>query len=131
MSLLVRTDTLEKQQEAVEALRGIGVEVINADDENPINDVLFYLSRINSKLDNLGQLKHLYELTSIIRTILSRPSHRESINELMSQETQENFSVTYYNNMGRKHNLWPLDTATHKMSAKYLTKEQIDILFNL
>lgn len=56
-----RTESEEKLKEALAALEQYRVEMIAGEDD-PFIDALFYLSRISTKLDNLGQLRHVYKL---------------------------------------------------------------------
>jgi hypothetical protein len=71
MDIRIQAPSEEKFQEVLEALRPIGVEVITGDD-NPLVTALFYLARINSKLDNLGQLRHLHKTLQHVSSIASR-----------------------------------------------------------
>lgn len=50
----------EKLNEVIDVLRPLGVEVTTGE-ESPLESALFYISRMNSKLDNLGQLRHLHK----------------------------------------------------------------------
>jgi hypothetical protein len=64
----VKTDTDEKAAAVLEALDGLGVEVITGED-SPFVNALFYVARINSKLDNIGQLRHLNEIKKSLRDL--------------------------------------------------------------
>lgn len=60
----VRTSNEETYQNVVDALRPLGVEIV-AGESDPLVMALFYLSRISTKGDNLGQLRHLFDLVKI------------------------------------------------------------------
>jgi len=61
MFIRVYAPTPEKEQEVLDALQGRGVEVVTGE-KSPLVAMLFYFARMNTKLDNLGQLRHLYKL---------------------------------------------------------------------
>jgi hypothetical protein len=65
----VNAETDEQVSDVLERLRGSGVEVVHTGEDNPIYDALFYVARINSKLDNLGQLRHLHKIQTSLQKI--------------------------------------------------------------
>ena len=69
MEIRVQTASEEKFQEALEALKPLGVEVVTGTEE-PLVTALFYLSRLNTKLDNLGQLGHLNKFVRLFKPIV-------------------------------------------------------------
>lgn len=66
----VQTDTEEKTNAVLDAIRPLHVEVVTGEDEIQVNE-LFYKARINSKLDNLGQLRHLNDIRKAFSVISS------------------------------------------------------------
>jgi hypothetical protein len=58
----VHSSDEEKIAEALDRLRPLGVELLTSETEEPEELILFYMSRMNNKLDNLGQLRHLVKI---------------------------------------------------------------------
>jgi len=61
MIIRVQSQDEETDKKVLDALRPLGVEVVTGE-ENPLVAALFYVARMNTKLDNLGQLKYLYKV---------------------------------------------------------------------
>lgn len=62
-----------EDEETLAKLKELGFDV-HVVTEDPMADLLFYLSRINSKLDNLGQIRHLHK---IMQSVLKMKSAAE------------------------------------------------------
>lgn len=65
----IRVENVEDIEKLVSLLHDNGYTSEVATLDNVLNVTIFYLARMNMKLDNLGQLKHLHKLTDTLKTI--------------------------------------------------------------
>jgi hypothetical protein len=77
-----------EDEEVLAKLRELGIDAQVVSDD-PIADSLFYLARMNAKLDNLGQLRHLHKM---MQTMLRIRAAAEAEHE-------------YYSTLNKEHNL--------------------------
>lgn len=75
-------DTIAK---ALDVLRPLGVELLTSETIDEEELILFYLSRMNNKLDNLGQLRHLVKL----ERVLSEHKQREDKKAAKERERED------------------------------------------
>jgi hypothetical protein len=68
--MIVRVHELdeEKQRQVLAALSNLGLYVTTGEESLEESELL-YTARINSKLDNLGQLKHLFKSSNEMRKL--------------------------------------------------------------
>ena len=133
MDIRIQAPTEEKFQEVLEALRPIGVEVITGED-NPLVTALFYLARINSKLDNLGQLRHLHKLIQHVGTFVNNYEKGVKTDERLFA-LRLNYNTWLYESLVEKHKKDPiknavgLDRGYLQSALSVLTSEEIRALF--
>jgi hypothetical protein len=135
MDIRIQAPTEEKFQEVLEAIRPIGVEVITGDD-NPLVTALFYLSRINSKLDNLGQLRHLHKVLGHLGSIAQKAEAFDK-REQIRYNAHYKYNDWLYNRLAEKTGKDPIRDAVGLDRARlafgdgfgFLTSDEIRAMF--
>lgn len=122
-SIHVRTPSDEVYQKVVDALSPLGVEIV-AGETDPLVMAIFYLSRMNTKLDNLGQLRHLHKVQQAIAAI----SAKVPVKNIFEEQAQIKFKRLLYHHLEKIHGFTPSLSITE---AIYLTDEQITALFEM
>jgi hypothetical protein len=99
----------EKMQQALELLKPLGVEVITGEG-SVLDDALFYIARINSKLDNLGQLRHLHKILgeALEFTRQMKPLTEYTTDMLKERRYHQHAREDYYKQLKEKYGA-PLD----------------------
>ena len=94
-TIYIRTDNISS---ILERLEGSGAEVVSGEDDPQIAS-LFYIARINSKLDNLGQLRHLYRTEKHLNRIADATDEqgRQALIESMRQGVVDQQKMSAYN----------------------------------
>lgn len=87
MNIQVLPQDEDKFQEVLEALKPLGVEVVTGTDE-PLVTALFYLARMNSKLDNMGQLKHLHKMQTAAHALEKAAQQQQKYYDYLLGEQQ-------------------------------------------
>ena len=130
-SIHVRTPSDQTYQKVVDALEPLGVEIV-AGETDPLVMAIFYLSRMNTKLDNLGQLKHLYKLLQAANTMrLAAETQQMYYKQLLAErQTRQNASVMYAHDRLVKTGLVKSEDINWTLIA-YLSFEEIDRLYKL
>jgi len=126
-SIHVRTPNEETYAKVVEVLEPLGVEIV-AGETDPLVMALFYLSRINVKLDNLGQLRHLYKIVQAATVMKVAAEAQRVYYEDLNKErrVQQSFKEGLYKHLCEKEETVP---TYPRHAIKYLTEDQITALF--
>jgi len=97
----VHSSDEEKISEALDRLRPLGVELLTSETEEPEELILFYLSRMNNKLDNLGQLRHLVKIEKHLLEIkqAQRDQGQLAKRELAQSDAHGLVMVKLYDNL--------------------------------
>lgn len=130
MSLIrVYSSDQAKIDEAVERLRTLGVELLTSEGAEPEELVLFYLSRMNNKLDNLGQLRHLVKVERHLSEMKYSLKALSDVAKVQQQahEARVDLRRTYYNARASNVGCDPVAMGVMaKGTIDYLTFEEID-----
>jgi hypothetical protein len=137
MILRVLSDDQQKMAEALELLRPLGVEVTTAERPSFGELVSFYLARMNTKLDNLGQLRHLFQLNKLVGSIeksqgVQSALDRNILEERMYRQRQNERLYDQLRAETGKHPLLRMkdDRYVTATDIRYMTEEQIRSLFS-
>jgi hypothetical protein len=115
----------DRIQDALDSLKGVDVDVLTSETEEPAELVLFYLSRMNKKLDNLGQLKHLVKLERTVGEL------SKTVGAMHERDTKE-IGANYRLNRRLYERLIEIsdfDPKMDKYDLAYLTMDQIHDMF--
>lgn len=115
-------------EEAKEFFKGKGVDLLTSESLAPSELVLFYLSRMNSKLDNLGQLRHLVKVEKHLSTVanfslLASTWYKYEIDAMGARMM---ISKAYYKQKCEEAGETPIPPHV----ASWLTIAEIDDIFN-
>lgn len=124
MIVRIEANEPEKVQSILNAVRELGVDVL-VDSGNPEEELLFMLSRLSKKLDNLGQLRHLNKITGYTREIAERATNGSAyIARRHDFETQRNIAYLKAANARRIKNGYKPVTAPEFLDV--MTTAEID-----
>ena len=120
----------EQFQEILDKLRPMGVELVTGE-RDVFEATLFYIARMNSKLDNLGQLRHLQ------KGLQALDKACDHVVDYMNnhQAAQEAYKVLLYKKLCDDNGFDPLSVGDSiwrgmlKRHIVYLTDEQIRSMF--
>jgi hypothetical protein len=115
-------------QEILEILRPMGVDLVTGE-RDVLEATLFYIARMNSKLDNLGQLRHLQKGLQALDKACDRVvTHIDN-----QQQAQEAYKLNLYKNLCDQYKDDPIKSGWTptilKRHIPYLTDDQIRSLF--
>lgn len=122
----------EQYQKVLDTLRPMGVRLVTGE-ADPLVAALFYVALINTKLDNLGQLRHLHKVGAGIDKMTDAViSYNER--EKRRHDIQSDYNVTLFHTLCEQHGINPLvDSKGRKIilttDLGYLTSQQIRDLF--
>lgn len=126
--MIVRVHELDdtKLSQVLDALQNLGVNVTTGE-ESVEESELFYTARINSKLDNLGQLRHLFKSAEQIRSLsdLLKPFGNYFSDLLREREHRQLAARRYYNRMSAAYSTTPVSDTP----IEYLSHQEIFALF--
>lgn len=120
-------------QKILDTLRPLGVELVTGE-ADPFIAALFYVARMNTKLDNLGQLRHLHKgmqgidkITGLVVEYAEREKKRHTV--------QTTYNVLLFHSLCKKYGKNPLEddkgrTVLMTTDLGYLTADQIEALFH-
>ena len=101
----------------LDRLEGSGADVVTGED-NPEVAALFYIARINSKLDNLGQLRHLYRLEKDL----------DRIADALEEKRKQDFLKSMQQNLVNQQKMFAYDSLTSAAKKpKIFTEAQIAV----
>ena len=124
----VLTTDPEKVDALKDFVRQEGIELLTSETESPSELVLFYLSRMNSKFDNLGQLKHLFKIERYLSALRITAEKKARMLDIEQKMFQTNWKInrqlynTYIERSGHDPHLTNEDLA-------YLTMDDIAVIF--
>lgn len=122
----------EQYQKVLDTLRPMGVRLVTGE-ADPLVAALFYVALINTKLDNLGQLRHLHKVGAGIDKMTDAViSYNER--EKRRHDIQTTYNVTLFHALSEKYGINPfVDDKGRKIilttDLGYLTSQQIRDLF--
>jgi hypothetical protein len=126
-SIHVRTPNEDVYESVVDALKDVGVEIV-AGETDPLVMGLFYLSRMNTKLDNLGQLRHLHKLVQVATAMKQSADLTAKLNgDILRERTTRQWAALKYYDGAKK--TFGVDPEIDLDLVKYLSFEEIDYFF--
>ncbi len=121
--MIIRVQSHDEVQDraVLDALRPLGVEVVTGE-ENPLVTALFYVARMNTKLDNLGQLKYLYKVHQTFQEFGRR---FEDVRVYFFNKTEELRAQQLYRSMLYNDLCKATGFVPHKQSGTRLTERDV------